>query len=723
VPAPRSRSALAAVSAVTAFGYSRVFSDGGWMIPVALAVIGAHGVEAVTRRWSWPQAALAHAGALFMLVVWVAGGEGFPTPDTPTRLGEAVARSVDALRSSVVPAPSTPELLLWAVAGMWGCAAVADGLAHRRRAGLLAVVPLVLVYAVVAALGTDRFRLATSFAFVAAVCLFVAIERVEALPAGRARTGRPWAPASRPAVAGAVSALVVATIAVATAPVVPGGASAPIIDLRALGEGFDLSRVAVNPLVDVKPYLSSPPVTELFTVRSAVPAYWRLTALERFDGRLWSPLPVTRKASLELEEEAPAVPPVAQEFHLEALDSAWLPAAYRAVRLEARGGKLERGSVVTRRGSRAVKRYRVESSIGRYGPAELAGVEANLDTRLDRQRELPPTFPVSVRNLAREIVGYSRTPYGQARVLQDYFRSGLFTYSTSAPAGHSGAHLEHFLFRSRTGYCEQFAAAFAAMARSLGMPARVAVGFTPGTYDPGAGVWRVTTKEAHAWPEVYFTGFGWAAFEPTPERYEPSPGNHTGTYRAPVVAAPGQSTPASAPLPTPAAAAVRSPRGGSEGDQGPLSRGGSGGGVSLRGMAFVLVPWLLLFVPPLLKARRRRGRQAGRAGERVAAAWWEALDRLAEAGLRPRAPETPLEFARRAAAVRPAAGPSLRRLAVLMSRSAYGARVPEEADGSNAWAATAQLSRALGAGESRWTRWRHSVDPRPLLARGAPGTS
>jgi transglutaminase-like putative cysteine protease len=520
-----------------------------------------------------------------------------------------------------------------------------------------------------------------------------------------------------------VSALVVATIAVATAPVVPGGASAPIIDLRALGEGFDLSRVAVNPLVDVKPYLSSPPVTELFTVRSAVPAYWRLTALERFDGRLWSPLPVTRKASLELEEEAPAVPPVAQEFHLEALDSAWLPAAYRAVRLEARGGKLERGSVVTRRGSRAVKRYRVESSIGRYGPAELAGVEANLDTRLDRQRELPPTFPVSVRNLAREIVGYSRTPYGQARVLQDYFRSGLFTYSTSAPAGHSGAHLEHFLFRSRTGYCEQFAAAFAAMARSLGMPARVAVGFTPGTYDPGAGVWRVTTKEAHAWPEVYFTGFGWAAFEPTPERYEPSPGNHTGTYRAPVVAAPGQSTPASAPLPTPAAAAVRSPRGGSEGDQGPLSRGGSGGGVSLRGMAFVLVPWLLLFVPPLLKARRRRGRQAGRAGERVAAAWWEALDRLAEAGLRPRAPETPLEFARRAAAVRPAAGPSLRRLAVLMSRSAYGARVPEEADGSNAWAATAQLSRALGAGESRWTRWRHSVDPRPLLARGAPGTS
>jgi hypothetical protein len=102
----------------------------------------------------------------------------------------------------------------------------------------------------------------------------------------------------------------------------------------------------------------------------------------------------------------------------------------------------------------------------------------------------------------------------------------------------------------------------------------------------------------------------------------------------------------------------------------------------------------------------------------VAAAWWEALDRLAEAGLRPRAPETPLEFARRAAVVRPAAGPPLGRLAVLVSRSAYGARVPADADGSNAWAAAAQLSRALDAGESRWSRWWRSVDPRPLLARG-----
>src|SRR5207249_2988050 len=93
----------------------------------------------------------------------------------------------------------------------------------------------------------------------------------------------------------------------------------------------------------------------------------------------------------------------------------------------------------------------------------------------------------------------------------------------TAPPGGSVDALDDFLFGSRRGYCEQFAGAYAALARSVGLPTRVAVGFTPGTYDEATGVWRVTTREAHAWPEVYLSGVGWTAFEPTPGRVLPDP--------------------------------------------------------------------------------------------------------------------------------------------------------------------------------------------------------
>jgi hypothetical protein len=243
----------------------------------------------------------------------------------------------------------------------------------------------------------------------------------------------------------------------------------------------------------------------------------------------------------------------------------------------------------------------------------------------------------------------------------------------------------------------------------------VATGFTPGELGPD-GRYHVRDEHAHAWPEVYFDGVGWAAFEPTPERFEPSPGNHTGTYRPPAAGPPDRAGTSTAPLSTPAAAVARAPRDGLEGDRGPLSREEPGVGVPLVASGLLAGLGLLLLVPPMLKERRRRVRQGGRAGQRVAGAWSEVLDRLAEAGLRPRAPETPLEFARRAAAVRPAAGPPLDRLALLVSRCAYGAGAPAEADGSSAWRAVGEVTRALGAGEPRWSRWRRWLDPRPLLA-------
>src|SRR5947208_7596710 len=121
-------------------------------------------------------------------------------------------------------------------------------------------------------------------------------------------------------------------------------------------------------------------------------------------------------------------------------------------------------------------------------------------------------------------------PYQQAMPLHDFLRNNDPYDLDNVQPGHSDDHLRYFLFKSKTGYCEQFAGAFAAMARSIGLPARVAVGFTPGAYDEALDVFHVTTKEAHAWPEVHINGLGWVAFEPTPGRFEPNPTNYTGTY-------------------------------------------------------------------------------------------------------------------------------------------------------------------------------------------------
>src|SRR5690606_14327556 len=101
-------------------------------------------------------------------------------------------------------------------------------------------------------------------------------------------------------------------------------------------------------------------------------------------------------------------------------------------------------------------------------------------------------------------------------------------YSTDIDSGHSTDALVDFL-DSRRGYCEQFAGTFAAMARTLGIPARVAVGFTPGDPDPAvADTFVVRGRHAHAWPEVWFPQVGWVPFEPTPGRGMPGATDYTG---------------------------------------------------------------------------------------------------------------------------------------------------------------------------------------------------
>jgi len=731
--------ALAAVSAVAAAGSCRLFGDAGWVVPVFAAVAGAHAVGALTGRWSGRAALAAQAGGLILLLTGSVGGHaayGLPTPASVAALGRAIGRAPDALRVAIVPASTTPELILWVVAGLWTATAVADGLARRRRrAGLAAVLPLGVFPVVVAALGTDHLRTPLTFGFAAAVALYAAVDRAGARPTTRAVLLRsPFAPAARRArsafaparrawspFAVAGPAVAVGLAAVVLGPVMPGVGRA-IVDVHAFGVTLDVSRVELNPLVDIKPQLMTTRRTELFTVRATAPAYWRLTALDRFDGRRWSP---SRPALSRRAGPGPGAPAGGdrafdQDYRLTALDSPWLPAADRAIRVKAAGARLdpETDSLVTKKGSRSVRAYRVESRLPLDPFNRVLSADASADRRpgLGRYLALPGRFPRGVRELAERFTAGAVTPYDRAVALEDSLRVG-FIYDENVPPGASMDALEHFLLRSRRGYCEQFAGAYAAMARAVGLPARVAVGFTPGTYDEAGGVWRVTTREAHAWPEVFLDGVGWTAFEPTPGRVLPEP--DTLARPRPALARVAAPRPSTAGPDQPALSRF-DPGGGAGLDAGPGGRpGGFAGAVThARALGWLVGAALgLVVLPPAAKTRRRRNRRRARDDEAVLGAWREALDRLSEAGFPRRGDETPLEFAGRAGVWRPGAAPAMRRLAALANGAAYGPGTggAGSAGGAEAWAAADKVVRALDAHDPGWLRWRRRLDPRTLL--------
>ena len=712
--------ALALVSFVAAAECARLFEGSGWIVPALAAVAGAHAVGSLTRRSSVGTVVAAQGAALFVLLAERVGGQtayGVPTPATLTALARAVGRAPEAFRVSIVPAPTTPELVLLVIGGMWIAVAAADGVARRRGPGLLAVVPLSAFPVLVAALGTGRGRIPFTFAFAAVTALYAAVDRRAALPSIEAVPLRP-ARNRRGGVFGVAGpAVAVGAAAVVLGPVMPGIGRA-IVDVHAFGVTLDVSRVELNPMVDIQPQLLTARRTELFTVRSAAPAYWRLTALDRFDGRRWAPSrPALYRQDGPRGGDAPAGgEALQQDFSLTALDSPWLPAAGRAIRVRAAGARFdpETDSLVTKKGSQFVRAYRVESRLppDRGGRPPTAGPSIDLPG-VARYLSLPRNFPRAVRELAQRFTAGANTPYERAAALEDSLRVG-FVYDERALPGASVRALSDFLLRSRRGYCEQFAGAYAAMARSLGLPTRVAVGFTPGAYDTTTGLWRVTTREAHAWPEVFLAGLGWTPFEPTPGRVLPDPNarvrpSDTVERLAAARPAGGVGT---------AALARIDPGGGAGVDAGPGGRaGGLAGAVSSPQRLWWVgaAAFGLLAVPPAAKTRRRNARRRAGVGDAVLGAWSEALDRLGEAGLARRAEETPLEFAGRAGSSRPGVAPALRRLAVLVNGAAYGTGA--ETNSGEAWAASDRIVRAIDAHDPRWMRWRRRLDPRPLLLR------
>ncbi len=301
---------------------------------------------------------------------------------------------------------------------------------------------------------------------------------------------------------------------------------------------------------------------------------------------------------------------------------------------------------------------------------------------------LPRSLPTSVRDKAREVVAAAgaSTRYDEAMALQQWFRqTGGFTYSTQAPGDAGGDAVAAFLL-DKQGYCVQFSSAMAVMARALDIPARIAVGFLPGSKD-GDNTYSVKLTDAHAWPELYFEGAGWVRFEPTPATRTgvapswatpavgtaPSSGPSASTSAGPSPSSndndaklnqlPGQDDPTTAPT----AAAV-----------GGATSSGTGIDVPWRGVLIGLLVVALLVVTPATAglARWRRRRAAVTDLAHVEAAWADLLEGAGDLGLAVPSGSTPrqlgAELARQAALSEGSrAFGALSRVSRLVERSRY----------------------------------------------------
>jgi TgpA N-terminal domain/Transglutaminase-like superfamily/Domain of unknown function (DUF4129) len=167
-------------------------------------------------------------------------------------------------------------------------------------------------------------------------------------------------------------------------------------------------------------------------------------------------------------------------------------------------------------GDRAGMKYTVTSQNPNPSPAQLE-VPQRIPAEIS-STYLGFNSPVTarLRTIARRVIGSAGNAFAKAVALENWFQStGNFTYSLQSTIPDTPAGLLRFLTTNRQGFCQQFAFAFAVLARLIGIPSRVAIGYTAG-HQRLDHTWVVTTSDAHAWPELYFTDVGWVRFEPTP---------------------------------------------------------------------------------------------------------------------------------------------------------------------------------------------------------------
>jgi transglutaminase-like putative cysteine protease len=309
---------------------------------------------------------------------------------------------------------------------------------------------------------------------------------------------------------------------------------------------------ALDPFVSIDAQLSGDHPVDLFKVQTSDPQYWQLYVLDEFDGEGWrssdpdgskdgqtvtvptgplpqpqwyAPPPDTNTESFTFRiltdgfDNARALPMVQTPEQITAGDLGdvtWDP---------------YRGQAFAEGGLDAGMQYTVRSRILVPTAKQLDQVVDLSEAQYGQWTELPADLNPRIKRIANDWTWDAVSDYDKVLAIQQHFHSNGFRYSTDVDVADDADALLTFLTQTKTGFCQQYATAMAVLVRELGIPARVAVGYQAGTLQDD-GSYLVQSKNAHAWVEVFFEGYGWLQFEPTPG-HGTHPNAQPGTYLNP----------------------------------------------------------------------------------------------------------------------------------------------------------------------------------------------
>jgi transglutaminase-like putative cysteine protease len=538
---------------LTSLAFTPVFTVQTWFWPVLAALVLIGGVGALLRRRSAP-AALVILAQVAVTAVWITlqyAPHAFlgllPGPGAFRDFAHLASAGATDAQDYGTPVPPTEGLEFLTVLGTCTVGLLVDALAVTFRRAALAGLPLLALYTVPASVVNGGLNwLLFVLAAVGYIALLIAEGRDKL-----SRWGRPLIPSSDFGRAGRGTVAEVQTAPFAAvgrrigaaviglAIVVP--AAFPLADDALTkgagglfgndGKGGGNSTVTtINPLVSLRTDFfrrDNLPILRMQTnARDGSNVYLRMATLDKFDGTDWA----RSDTRVERLDRLPQPAGLATEIQRQTVqtqitttknvESSFLPVPYPLTNIDISEGSwrvdVNTQNILSARSTRQIqdKRYAVTSLAIAPTAQQLADAAGSPDASFARYLTYPNSLPQRVKDLANEATKDAKTPYDKALRLQDWLRnSGGFQYDTSQRGTSSDAILRFLTVRK--GYCEQFASTMAVMARYLGIPARVNVGFTAGQKQPD-GTYLVSSHDAHAWPELYFKSIGWVRFEPTP---------------------------------------------------------------------------------------------------------------------------------------------------------------------------------------------------------------
>ncbi|MGI8774793.1 MAG: transglutaminaseTgpA domain-containing protein [Actinomycetota bacterium] len=756
----RARVGLWALLAAALLSFGQVFMTGDYPGPAVLGILIASGITVGVRRLGAGSITTSIASLLgltwYLSFVFQAGRTfwSLPTPEALAAIGRSAVQALEQSRVDYAPVPIRPGYALLLVAALWVATTVGELATFRWRRPLIAVLIPIVLFCIAVVVGSGASSAILVALFLTALLTYLGLESSHRLrswgrwvsPWGREKEAEPVSITGALARRLGASAVLLALISPLFLPALGDG----LVSWRSgsgAGTGFGGGSGRIDPWVSIEPRLVEQQDRELFTVEAKSSDYWYVASLEVYDGRDWHEanddrVPASGGRIESLFANVGPTKNLSQRLVSTALGGSALPAArtpglvwkeegdneiVEGITFDPTSGSVEVGDIDEG------DTFRIISEVPDIRFKDLADAEPSVPDPVYTMRmtELDPR----VRTLLERWTAGATSPLERLLAVQDRLRRD-FTYNLNPEQRRSDDYLTEFLLDVRSGYCQQFATAFALLAREMGMASRVSVGFLPGSKNT-EGLWSVRGTDAHAWPEVYFDELGWIRFEPTPRSDSvapsytspPLPGSdaHDG-FSSENVQNPFSDTGSqreSGQLEDPGGSDPIGP------DGRPLSENPAEGGVAgesaaenaewkktftrISFTAAAIVLLFLIIVPGIKEVRiRRRYERASTPNDLTEAAFVQFQEDATELAEPRRAAESAASYAKRVAGAGRVTERSVLRLAALYEASAYAGSGVTSIQGTEAKRLAGQLRSQLWSNASWWERARRLFSPRTL---------